>query len=161
MATILELTSLTIPQLFFEFFLPFALTLVIIYAVLQMTRLFKSKINLMISLIVSIMVATTPLFGTMASMISRWGSYTALIAFIAVFIIGIGAWAFRRGSEYLGGAIEAERDLRRLYKRRAKLLNEIERTSDDNKRAAKYDEAEDIDKRIRRRTMEVRHHRRL
>lgn len=160
MATILELTKLTIPQLFFEFFLPFALTLVIIYAVLQMTRLFKSRINLMISFIVSVMVATTPLFGTMASLISRWGSYTALIAFIAVFIIGVGAWAFRRGSEYLGGAIEAEGELRRLYKRRAKLLDNAERTSSDNKRAAIYDEIEHLDRRVRNLELQVRHHRR-
>ncbi len=157
MATILELFSLTPNELFFELFLPFALTLVIFFAVLQMVRLFNRRINLIISTIVTIMIATTPLFAQMAVWISQFGSYTAMIAFIGLFVLGIGAWVFRKGGEYVGDAIEAEMNLKKLYKKRAKLLDEIERTSSDTKRAAKYDQLEDYDKAIRTNRTRVKH----
>jgi len=131
MATILELTKLTIPQLFFEFFLPFALTLVIMFAVLQMTRLFRNRINLMISLIVTILVATTPLFGKLATMVSRWGSYTALIAFVAVFIVGVLSWTFRKGGEYVTGTID---EIRRLKNEIRKLENKMRTEGNPEKR---------------------------
>lgn len=158
MATILEMFKLTPQELIFKLFLPFILTLIILFAVLQMVGVFKRRINLVISLIATIMIATTPLFAKMATWISQFGAYTALIAFIAVFVIGVGAWAFRRSSEYIGGAIEADIDLKKLYKKRAKLLEEIERTSSDRERAAKYDELEHIDRIIRRRELESRYH---
>jgi len=160
MATILEMFQLSPQELIFKLFLPFIITLVIFFAVLQMVGLFSRKINLIISLAVTIMIATTPLFATIATWISQFGAFTALIAFVAVFVIGIGAWAFRRSREYIAGALEADIELKKLYKKRAKLLEKLERTSSDRTRAAIYDELENTDRKIRINELRSRHERR-
>jgi uncharacterized membrane protein len=125
-----------------------------------MVGAFRRKINLIISLIITILAATTPVFSTIATWIGQYSAYTALAAFFIVFVIGIGAWTFRRSREYVGGLTSDDAELKRLYKRRTKLLEEIDRSDSDNARATKYDELEHIDKRIRYLELQTRHHRR-
>lgn len=108
-------------ELFFGFFLPFILSLIIFFSVLQMVGAFRRKINLVISLVITILASTTPVFATVATWIGQYSGYTALIAFFIVFVIGIGAWTFRRGREYVTGEKEEHRDIRKLDKQIAKL----------------------------------------
>ncbi len=147
-------------ELFFGFFLPFIITLIIFFSVLQMVGAFRRKINLIVSLIITILASTTPVFSTIATWIGRYSAYTALAAFFIVFVIGIGAWTFRRSREYVGGLTSEDSELKRLYKRRSKLLEEIDRTGSDSRRAVLYDELEHIDKRIRYLELQTRHHHR-
>ena len=158
MATLLDFFTLTPQEMLYGFALPFIIVLVIFFAVLQMIRVFSRKINLIISLIVTILAATTPIFSTIATWLGHYTAYTALAAFVVVFAIGIGAWVFRRGREYTGGLTSADSELKRLYKRRAKLFEEIERMPDDSRRASKYDELEHLDKRIRHLELAAKHH---
>jgi len=117
-------------ELFFGFFLPFILTLIIFFAVLQMVGVFRRKTNLVVSLIITILVATTPVFSAMATWIGQYSGYTALVAFFIVFVVGIGAWAFRRGREYVTGAYEEEH---RLEKRIKKLQDKLRTEQDPRK----------------------------
>ncbi len=158
MATILELGQLTPQELIFQLFLPFIITLIIFFAVLQMVGFFSKKINLILSIGITIAVASTPLFSTIATWIGQYSAYTALAAFFIVFVLGIGTWSFRRGREYLGGMTSEDADLKKLYKRRTKLIEEIDRTDSDNKRAALYDELEHIDKRIKYLELKTKHY---
>jgi uncharacterized membrane protein len=122
-----------------------------------MVGVFRRKINLVVSLIITILAATTPVFSTIATWIGQYSGYTALVAFFIVFVVGIGAWSFRRSREYLGGLTSEDSELKRLYKRRTKLLEQIDRTNSDSARAAKYDELEHVDKRIRYLELTIRH----
>lgn len=149
MVTIFEIAQLTPEQLIYQLFLPFILTLVIFFAALQMIGLFSRKINLILSLAITIMVATSPIFAWITNLITQFGAYTALGAFIAVFVIGIGAWTFKRSREYITGIGEEHSELRRLYKERAKLEEKMERTLNERERRAIADRLEYIDRNIR------------
>ena len=158
MASIFELAQLEPYQLVYEFFLPFILTLILLFFGLQMIRIFSRKTNLILSLILTIMVAASPLFATIASLLSQIGAFAAVGVFVVVFIVGALSWGVRKGRESIEGMTSADAELNRLYKRRAKLIEEIERTSSDSKRASKYDELEHLDKRIRHLELVTKHH---
>lgn len=96
-----------------------------------MVGIFRRKINLILSLGITILVAATPLFSTIATLLGQYGAYTALIAFAIVFVIGIGAWVFRRGREYVTGSLDEERGIEKEIK---KLQDKLDRESDPRKR---------------------------
>lgn len=131
MVTIFEIAQLTPQELIYQLFLPFILTYVIFFAVLQMISLFNKKINLILSLAITVMIAASPIFAWITSLITQYGAYTALGAFIAVFVIGIGAWTFKRSRAYITGTPE---EAHRLENEIKKLREKMERESDPNKR---------------------------
>jgi len=86
---------------------------------------------LVISLIITILASTTPPFATIATWVGQYSGYTALAAFFIVFVIGIGAWAFRRGREYVTGGYHEEhrlkKDIEKLQKKLSKEVDERKR----------------------------------
>ena len=117
-------------ELFFGFTLPFLITLIIFFSILQLVGVFRRKTNLIVSLIITILASTTPVFATIATWIGQYSGYTALAAFFIVFVVGIGAWVFRRSREYVTGEKEEHRDIRRLDKQIAKLEKKIREARD-------------------------------
>jgi len=134
MATILDIGHLAPRQLFYEVFLPFIIILVIFFAVLQMTRLFRQrKINLILSLAITLLISTTSAFNIISTTLARYAGYTAIIVFFLVFIFGILTWGIRRGVEYGRGTLV---EVERLRKEIRKLQDQLRREGNPDRRMA-------------------------
>jgi hypothetical protein len=156
MVSIFEIAQLTPYQLVYGLFLPFILTLVMLFMVLQLVGVFGRKTNLILSLGVTLLISSSPVFSTVATTFGQFGAYTAIAAFFIVFFVGSGAWAFRKGRESLGGIRSEESELNRLYKRRGKVFENIEKHGRGTD--AEYDELEHLEKRIKYLEFKTRHH---
>ncbi|OGW54468.1 MAG: hypothetical protein A2Y81_11720 [Nitrospirae bacterium RBG_13_43_8] len=134
MATILDIGHLAPNQMFYGVFLPFIIILVIFFSVLQMTRIFRDrKINLILSLAITLLVSATPAFNILSTTLARYAGYTALIAFFLVFIFGIITWGIRRGVEYGRGTLV---EVERMRKEVRKLQDRLHREGNPDRRMA-------------------------
>jgi hypothetical protein len=131
MVDITQLTQLTPHDLIYQFFLPFILTYTIFFAVLQLLPLFSKRINLIISLVITILIAVSPMWVKIVTIMTQYGVFSAVGAFFAVFVVGVWAWAFRKSREYATGTPD---DIRRLEKDIRNKKKKLDRESDERKK---------------------------
>jgi hypothetical protein len=88
------------------------------------------------------------MFSVIATLVTRYGAYTALIVFFAVFIIGVLSWGITRSREYITSIPQDKRQIRNEIKRLKKMLN---KERDDRERLnilTKIDDLERLEKRM-------------
>jgi len=94
-----DLLALTSHELFSTIFLPFIVVFVIFFGALSALRIFSKKINLVLSLALTVAAGYGGAFAWFSSYIMPFGAYFGVIAFAAVFVIGIAVWAVGRGRD--------------------------------------------------------------
>ena len=121
-----ELLQLPPHDLIYQFYLPFILVLVLIYASLRQTRIFNNTIIWVITFVATILVADSPWFPIIGQYIAYFGATVVIGAFAVLFILGTFLFGMRREDEWTGNT----RNIERLYKQREKLSKKMERTND-------------------------------
>lgn len=74
------------------FFYPFLLTLIMFFGALEAARVFKPRINLLLSLIMTGLAVASPFFGWFATQLVPLGGYVAIVMFVSIFIVGSLFW---------------------------------------------------------------------
>jgi len=96
---LVDLLSMPLEQMFRGFFLPFVILFAIVFGVLSAVRIFNKKINLVISVALTVLVVFTPQFTVFATYLTQLGGQFAIAAFFAVFGFGVLMWALGRGRD--------------------------------------------------------------
>ena len=76
--------------------LPFLLIFVILWGALNTFKLFDKKVNIVISLVITIFAAFTDAWGIIATQLAAYTGMFVYVMFFAVFIIGTILWAIGR-----------------------------------------------------------------
>ncbi|HLC59680.1 MAG TPA: hypothetical protein VJH34_04100 [archaeon] len=88
-------------SLMYDYFLPFIIIWVIFFGVLETLPLFKKKMNLLLSVAMTLMITATPYWFALAQFIGQWGTWGSIFVFFLVFVFGLIAWAFGRGKDFI------------------------------------------------------------
>lgn len=93
-------------SIMYDYFLPFVIIWVVFYGILSAINLFRHKprINLILSVGLTLMMTATPYWFGVGQFISEWGAWTSVIIFIVVFTFGVVMWGLGRGKEYYEGS---------------------------------------------------------
>ncbi len=121
-----DLFQLPLNDLIYQFYLPFILVLVLIYASLRTTRIFSSTVTWVITFVATILVADSPWFPIIGQYIAYFGATVVIGAFAILFILGTLLLGMRRQDEWTGYSrkIESlEKQREKLEKRRARTRN--------------------------------------
>lgn len=143
-ATPFDFANMTPYELGRNVFLPFLLVFAIFYGILSMLGIFNKKTNAIISIIMSILLATTPAFTALSLYITQLGATTAVVIFGAVFILGTAVWAINRGRDIYEETGGHSRKLIKLEKKENDLMDKYNRTTDPNKKDAMWKQVERI-----------------
>lgn len=146
--TVAQLIEMTPFDLGRDFFMPFIMVFLIFWAILEKLRIFDGKTNLVLSLAVSIMLATTPAFAAIAVVITQYGAISALAIFGILFIGGSLVWGIGRGRGVYDRSVGSSRKLTKLRKKENDLLKEIKKTRNESKQNAMWKEVESLRRKI-------------
>jgi len=94
------------------FFYPFLLILVIFFAALEAVHAFKSRINVVLSLIMTLLATQSSVFGWFATQLVPLGGYAAIAVFGVIFLGGTMMWGHSRAKHiyYTHGSRESRLD---------------------------------------------------
>lgn len=116
--------------------LPFMLIFVVLWGVLNMIKIFgndptSKKINLVISLVITIFAAFTDAWGIIATQLAAFSGQFAVVMFFVVFIIGVIMWAVGRSRGIYGEHVypynqKDFRNVKEIDKQLAKILKKLE-----------------------------------
>mgnify|MGYP001619043245 CR=1 FL=1 len=140
-----ELLQLSPHDLLYQFYLPFILVLVLIYASLRLTRIFNNMVTWVITFVATILVADSPWFPLIGQYVAYFGATIVIAAFAVLFVLGIFLTGLRRQDEWTGNV----RKIDRLHKEIAKLLQRQERARTENEKYRIAHQIEDIERRIK------------
>jgi len=124
------LQGLQVENLFQSFFLPFVLTFVIFWGLLEALRVFNRRINLVLALGITIAAGYGGLFAWLSSYMLTLGAYVGLAAFVIIFIVGAIVWALGRGEEIISPgrrAAKIREEIEKLYDKASRTNNESKR----------------------------------
>lgn len=133
--------NIGIQQLIWEFMLPFLIIFAILWGVLSMLRIFSRQVNLVLSIALTLMVSASPLFTVFANYVSQFGAFTAILAFLAVFVFGAVMWAIgsgKRAYHATAGSAAKVKKLQKDLEKAEKELNEAIMSGDENRMNAAY-----------------------
>lgn len=133
--TLEQLFTLAPEQLLYQIFIPFIIIFAILWGVLTGLGIFGSKINLILSLALTIAITFTDAFVIFSTYLFQLGGYVAIIAFVGVFMFSLIVWAFRRGVESYYEHGPAEKRLERLTKDIAKVAEKYQSATGAKKEA--------------------------
>ncbi len=139
-----ELFDIPIETLFRGFFLPFVLIFTIFWAILSSLGVFNKKINFILSLAFSLLVATTPQFTMLTTYIAQLSGEVAIVAFGLLFGFGALLWAIGRGRDIYDESGSYHRRLIKLEEKENNLMNKYNRTTDPNKKDVIWKQIERI-----------------
>jgi len=139
---------MTVEEFFRNIFLPFTLTFVLFWAILEGIGRFGRKINLILAFCLTAFAAYGGLFTWFVQYVAQLGAYTGLIAFAIVFILGSIIWAIGRTKEIYHEEIppkkleKLNKEIAKLYKkaREAKERGEEDKAKQYVKMAKKLEE---------------------
>lgn len=132
--TILDLLAGEPSQLLHTVFLPFLVIFAIFWGVLSVMKIFGRKINIVLSLALTIIIASTDAFALISTYLAQYTAYTAIAAFTIVFIFGTVMWALRSGREIYYKQVPT-RELQNIRKKIAKLRDKYHKAPDREKPA--------------------------
>jgi len=96
-----DILNLPVEQLFQGFFLPFLLAFAILWGLLSALKVFNKKVNIILSLVLTILAASTPQFALFSTYVTQLGAQVAITAFFILFGFGVLVWALGRGKNIL------------------------------------------------------------
>ena len=128
-----------VEEMFQGFFLPFLIIFVIVWAILNALRVFNKRVNMILSLALSLLASSTPQFTLFAAYIAQMGAQVAIVAFGLVFGFGVLMWTFGRGRDIFYEQLSREKKIEKLTKDRRKYLRKArEARRSGNKSKEKY-----------------------
>ncbi len=128
------LTQSAPSELLYNFLLPFLLIFAILWGMLSAIKVFDKRINIVISLIITLLVANSTYFISLSQFIGQLGGYTALIAFGILFILGIGMYSFGKGSDIYSEHMPKWRKLKTIRQQKSELRKELQKAKDRGER---------------------------
>ena len=141
-------------SLFQEFFLPFIFTFAIFWGVLSIIKIFSRKVNLILALIFTIAAGYGGIFTLLSTYLMALGASIVVIAFAAIFIVGVIIWVVGGGRDVIYEA-RPEREIESIDKKLAKLEEKYRRERDPAKRRSIDEEMVKLER--KRRHIDVRH----
>src|SRR3989338_771469 len=121
--------SLGIDQLLFGLVFPFLVIFAIFWGLLATMRIFGTKVNTVLALILSLVILPTSAFVWFATYLVQLGSTLALVVFIAIFVFGVIRWGFSRGKDIYIGTGGYDRQIKEKRKKMHEYLNKLESVS--------------------------------
>ncbi|HLC39700.1 MAG TPA: hypothetical protein VJJ76_02355 [archaeon] len=121
--------SLGIDQLLFGLIFPFLVLFAIFWGLLATMRVFGTKVNTVLALILSLVILPTSAFVWFATYLVQLGSTLALVVFIAIFVFGVIRWGFSRGKDIYIGTGGYDRQIKEKRKKMHEYLNKLESVS--------------------------------
>lgn len=124
------LATLSLEESIFFVLLPFIMIFAIFWGILISTRIFNRRISLGLALIITLITASTETFVWFSTVVMQLGALTGVIAFVAVFFVGVISWAFGRGKEFYDEAAGYGRSVEKIDKEMEKLWRKYDETRD-------------------------------
>ncbi len=116
-ASAIDFANMTPYELGRNVFLPFILVFVILWVVLERIHVFGKKVNIIISLGISILLATTPAFTMFSTYITEVSGTSMLVIFGILLIGGTAVWALSRGRDIYYEQAAPEKKIMQLEKK--------------------------------------------
>jgi len=141
MVTVLDLIpSLTLQELIFQIFLPFIFIFAILWGVLTTLKIFEKKINLVISLVITLFLASTETFVLLTTYYSQISGAFVTFVFIGLFVVGTIIWAVRRGEHVYYGTSNPSHGIDRLNKK----IGQLNKKYNQKRHSGNEEEADQI-----------------
>jgi len=139
-ATAVDFANITPYELGRNVLLPFVLVYIILWAILERLRIFPKRINVILSLGISILLATTPAYTILAVYITQVSGGSMVVIFGILLVGGTLMWAFGRGRDIYYEQVGPTKKLEKLYKRRGNYLKKAREAEyrRDTKKARAY-----------------------
>lgn len=115
--TPIDFTNITPYMLGRNFLLPFILVYVILLAILEKLNVFDKKVNIVLSLGMCILFATTPGFAILSTYIAQIGGGSVIVIFGIVLVFGVAVWGFGRGKDIYYEQMAPEKKIAELNKK--------------------------------------------
>lgn len=147
--TTIDFANMTPYELGRTVFLPFILVFVILWVVLERIHVFGKKVNIVVSLGISILLATTPAFTMLSVYITEVSGTGMLVIFGLLLIGGTAMWALFRGRDIYSEQSGSYRKLEKLRKKREKYLRKA-REAREGGNMEKYRRYSDLAEDVRR-----------
>jgi len=109
----------------YTFFVPFLILFCIFWGVLSAMRIFNKKVNLVLSIVITIGLSATDLFTYISTYLLSLGATFTVAAFFLIFFFGIIMWTFGKGKQIYRGAMAPADRLKNIDKEIAKVDKEI------------------------------------
>ena len=126
--------SLGIDQLLFGLVFPFLVIFAIFWGLLATMRIFGTKVNTVLALILSLVILPTPAFVWFATYLVQLGSTLALVVFIAIFVFGVIRWGFSRGKDIYYSTGSYDKQIKQKKKQIDEYLGKLENVSPSDRR---------------------------
>lgn len=139
-----DLLNMPVEVIFRGLILPLLIIFAIIWGILSSIRVFGRKVNIILSLSITVLIATTPQFSLLVAYITQMGGNVAIVAFGILLIFGTLAWAFRSGRDIYDEAGGYSRRLMKLDEKESKLMEKYNKTGDPHKKDSIWKEVERI-----------------
>jgi len=139
---IIDLSNLMSIEVWRTIFAPFVLVLIILWAVLDRMKLFGKKTNIIISLSLALMLATTQSFVLMSNYITEMSGSVMLSLFVILLVGGTLMWVLDRTRDVYYEQTPSPKRLAMYTKNYHKSLEKAENADNPAKKAAHMKEAE-------------------
>lgn len=117
--------NIGIQQLIWEFMLPFLIIFSILWGVLSGLRIFNKQVNIILSIAITLMISASSLFTVFANYVSQFGAFTAILAFLAIFVFGAVMWGIGSGKRAYYTTRGTAEKVKKLQKELEKAENEF------------------------------------
>lgn len=145
--TVLDyLSSLEAADMFYYVFVPFIMIFAILFGILSALGVFSRKTSMIISLCLTLIVASTESFVMFSTYVAQLGAYFAFAVFGIVFFLGITMWGWGHGKEIYGQSLDMQNKIKKIDERIQKEWKEYDRTRSDYKKSAIYRRIEKLKK---------------
>ena len=128
-----DLIGVPTDQLFQGILLPVLIVFAILWALLNVIRVFDRKINLILSLALTGMVAFTPQFTIFTTYVAQLGAQVAIAAFFILFAVGSVMWMFGKGKGIYYEQLDASRGINYWVKKKAEYQDKADQARRENK----------------------------
>lgn len=126
-------------QLFQTLLLPALIVFAILWALLNSFRVFGRRVNLVLSIGLTIMATLTPQFPIFATYVAQLGMQIAIVSFFLLFAFGSIMWMFGKGKGIYYEQLAASKGINYWVKKKA----EYEEKADQARREGKDREAKE------------------
>jgi len=116
-ATVVDFTAMTPYELGRNVLLPFVLVYIILWAILERMRVFGKRVNVILSLGISVLLATTPAYTIIAAYITQVSGSSMVIIFGILLVGGTLMWALGRGRGIYYEQVAIEKKIANLEKK--------------------------------------------
>ena len=147
-ATIFDFANMNPFELGRNVFLSLILVFVILFAVLEKFNMFSKKVNIIVALGISILLATTPAFTIFSAYVIEVGGSGMLMIFGILLIGGTLMWALGRGRDIYDEQVSPTRKERKVLDKLEKLDKKLARARG-NKRQSLLRQRERLEDELR------------